>query len=342
MKKKMYLEWVRVIAIVMVILNHSDLYYTFYSNTDNVITFLCSLLVSSICRINVPLFMMVTGALLIPKEEDWKRVLKKRVVRILATLVVFSFFLYCLQCFVWKQSVFSLTDFVRRLIERDIQPSYWYLYEYLGILLVLPFTGILARNMSRGIIKYLLILCGGLKVGLSLTSVLGGFTPAIDLFVLNDSVFYVLMGYYLEDRDEEGRLESLSYGKAGMGILAGILLTSTLVVGDRWIAGEYQEAVLDVFKPVMVILFFIMMKKIGTTCTNRLLQDIIGKLGACVFGIYLVERIGQKVFLPLYLFLCEKTFGVIACSIYVVCIFAFSLCLTLILRKIPGLRRLLG
>ena len=50
-------------------LNHSDLYYTYYTNTDSVLTFSVSLLLSCICRINVPLFMMITGALLIPKPR---------------------------------------------------------------------------------------------------------------------------------------------------------------------------------------------------------------------------------------------------------------------------------
>ena len=70
MNKKLHIEMLRIIAVVMVVLNHSDLYYTYYTNTDSVLTFSVSLLLSCICRINVPLFMMITGALLIPKAES--------------------------------------------------------------------------------------------------------------------------------------------------------------------------------------------------------------------------------------------------------------------------------
>ncbi|MDY5700578.1 MAG: acyltransferase family protein [Lachnospiraceae bacterium] len=342
MKKKVYLEWVRVIAILLVIFNHSDLYYTFYSNTDNLITFICSLLTSTICRINVPLFMMVTGALLISREEDWKMVIKKRVVRMVMVLVLFSFLLYCLQCLVWNQGTFSLINFGQRLMQKDIQPSYWYLYEYLGILLLLPFNRVLARNLSENMIRYLLILCSILKVGGAFANTLGLLVLPIDLFILNDSVFYILMGYYLENRIEESRYSKLSYGTISLGILVGIILTSVLVVGNRQLLGGYQEAVLDVFRPIIVIPFFALIKKMGIACTNKSLQDIIEKIGGCVFGMYLVEHIGQKIFLPLYLVLCEKTFGVIACCIYVMCIFAFSLSLTLVLRKVPGVKYLLG
>lgn len=89
MNKKLHIEMLRIIAVVMVVLNHSDLYYTYFTNTDSVLTFSVSLLLSCICRINVPLFMMITGALLIPKAESWSVIFKKRISRMLVVLVAF-------------------------------------------------------------------------------------------------------------------------------------------------------------------------------------------------------------------------------------------------------------
>ena len=54
MNRKLHIEMLRIMAVVMVVLNHSDLYYTYYTNTDSVLTFSVSLLLSCICRINVP------------------------------------------------------------------------------------------------------------------------------------------------------------------------------------------------------------------------------------------------------------------------------------------------
>ena len=76
MTKKIHIEWIRIIAIVLVVVNHSDLYYTFYTNTENEITYIVSLFISSICKANVPLFMMVTGAILLPKEEGFQQIFK--------------------------------------------------------------------------------------------------------------------------------------------------------------------------------------------------------------------------------------------------------------------------
>ena len=94
MNRKLHIEMLRIIAVVMVVLNHSDLYYTYYTNTDSVLTFSVSLLLSCICRINVPLFMMITGALLIPKAESWSVIFKKRISRMLVVLVAFSALMY--------------------------------------------------------------------------------------------------------------------------------------------------------------------------------------------------------------------------------------------------------
>ena len=166
----------RIIAVVMVVLNHSDLYYTYYTNTDSVLTFFVSLLLSCICRINVPLFMMITGALLIPKAESWSVIFKKRISRMLVVLVAFSALMYGLQCFAWNQDTFSAMAFAEKLLKNEIQTSYWYLYEYIGILMMLPFLGAIARNVDLDCMKYFLGLGLIIKVGMSIAGQFTGYS----------------------------------------------------------------------------------------------------------------------------------------------------------------------
>ena len=166
----------RIIAVVMVVLNHSDLYYTYYTNTDSVFTFSVSLLLSCIGRINVPLFMMITGALLIPKAESWSVIFKKRISRMLVVLVAFSALMYGLQCFAWNQDTFSAMAFVEKLLKNEIQTSYWYLYEYIGILMMLPFLGAIARNVDLDCMKYFLGLVLIIKVGMSIVGQFTGYS----------------------------------------------------------------------------------------------------------------------------------------------------------------------
>lgn len=339
--KKLHIEMLRIIAVVMVVLNHSDLYYTYYTNTDNIFTFTVSLLVSCICKVNVPLFMMITGALLIPKAEDWKIILKKRVSRMVIVLVGFSALIYGLKCFAWHQDIFSVEGFVRKLLTGEIQTSYWYLYEYIGILMMLPFLGVIARNIDRNCVKYFAIIGMIFKIGLPIVSFVTGYSFSLNLFVLENSVFYVLMGYFAERIITDEQCEQIAYWKIAGGLITSIVITAGLVLIDKNRNGEYHEYILNMLTPAMVLFIYMGTRKIFIQHHPVKTAGIISCLGSCAFGVYLLEHIGQKVFLNLYLWLTEKTYGIIACSVYVICISVSCFVCTMILKKVKIMRKLL-
>lgn len=120
--------------------------------------------------------MMITGALLIPKAESWSVIFKKRISRMLVVLVAFSALMYGLLCFAWNQDTFSAMAFVEKLLKNEIQTSYWYLYEYIGILMMLPFLGAIARNVDLDCMKYFLGLGLIIKVGMSIVGQFTGYS----------------------------------------------------------------------------------------------------------------------------------------------------------------------
>lgn len=73
--KRVYYEWIRLIACFFVIFNHLKGYRLFMNASGVKQMFYMSL--SVITKINVPLFFMVSGALLLEKQEDILTVLKK-------------------------------------------------------------------------------------------------------------------------------------------------------------------------------------------------------------------------------------------------------------------------
>lgn len=70
MKKKYHLEVIRILAILMVMYNHSAAFMSF-SNQSGV-EYAISFLFSMVCKGAVPLFFMVSGALLLGKNESGK------------------------------------------------------------------------------------------------------------------------------------------------------------------------------------------------------------------------------------------------------------------------------
>ena len=337
--KKLHIEWVRIIAIIMVVLNHSDLFYTFYTNTDNIITFSSSLLISSICKVNVPLFIMVTGALLIPKTESWKEIIKNRVNRIFIVLFVASGIIYLLECFLWNQEVFSIGNFVSLFLRKEIQISYWYLYEYIGILLILPIIGTMLRNMNDDTMKYCIGLAFLIKVGGGLVNFFIGYSIPFSCFIVSDSVFYLIIGYYLENRIVDAAYEKMSFRKIVIAEVGCIVATILMVLWGKSKQGGYQEYVLSILTPVLSMLLFIQIKKMCLRQKENKVTEIVSFLGSCTFGVYLIERIGQRVFLNFYLWLCGQTYGVFACAVYVVCILTFSVIVIGILKKNKFIRK---
>ena len=84
MKKKYYLEVIRILAILMVMYNHSAAFMSF-SNQSGV-EYAISFLFSMVCKGAVPLFFMVSGALLLGKNESGKDLFQKRILRMILVL----------------------------------------------------------------------------------------------------------------------------------------------------------------------------------------------------------------------------------------------------------------
>lgn len=336
--KKLHIEWIRIIAIIMVVLNHSDLFYTFYTNTDNAITFLGSLFVSAICKVNVPLFIMITGALLIPKAESWQIIVKKRIVRIFTVLFVCSVMIYMLECFLWHQETFSVGNFIDLFLRQEIQISYWYLYEYIGILLLIPILGFMLRSMDSNTMKYCVNLALFIKVGIEFVNFFTDYNLPFGFFLINDSVFYVIMGYYLENRMEDCEYDAVSYKKIILVQIGCILTTMLLVIADKKIYGAWHEGVLSMLTPISTVCIYMLLKKSCFHEKENNFSRWIRFLGSCTFGVYLIERIGQRIFLNFYIWLCNKTFGLLACSVYVICILGFGFAVIGCLKKSKFIR----
>ena len=155
--------------------------------------------VSILCKIAVPIFFMITGALLLKKEEPLRMLFVKHVLIFSLILQVVSLIYYIVLCDGW-----SVGDFIRRVYSRNITTGLWYLYSYLGILLILPFLRKLV--MVLGEQDYIYLFAGRI--------ILVGLFPIVAFLIemghlaLNrdfsaviftaDNLFYVLLGYYCE------------------------------------------------------------------------------------------------------------------------------------------------
>lgn len=177
---------------------------------------------------------------------------------------------------------------------------------------MLPFLGAIARNVGLDCMKYFLGLGLIVKVGVSMIGQFTGYSMPMSFFVLQNNVFYVLLGYFLERAVSTEKCRQLSGWKLSAGLAMSVIVAAVMVIADRKLSGEYHESVLNLMIPLMACAVYLGVRRFFVMHTNIRGAGIIACLGSCAFGVYLLEHIGQKLFLKLYLQLAERTFGIFA------------------------------
>lgn len=336
-KKKIYLEVIRIIAVLLVIFNHTD-GFSYYTVPGNIVTHAYSFILAILCRMAVPLFFMVSGALLLGKEESLSELFRKRIVRMVIVLTAATAFYYVFDGIMGRIEAPGVGDFIFRLLTNGVRDSFWFLYSYIGVLLLLPFFRKLAPFCDKKLIVYLIGLRVLTDLVMPMLSLGAEMNVSLSLGFVGDYYYYMLLGYCL-DKEEQQRIKT---GKLPFVLVLLVALSGILMYGIKGIVGTYQVAALDSFVFLMAPITFVMIKEwIGETVKDGRQERWILTFGSCVFGIYLFDNFLRWQLLPAYLFLSEKTVGVLANSVYVLLTFLGGFIYTWILKKIPVIRRYL-
>lgn len=231
-----YLEWLRLFACLAVVLIHC-----FTTLLDNATVADVGVpralgwteLLVVLCRWAVPVFLMITGALLLDpgREVGWPRV-RAYFTRIAAVLLTFG------TLFALMELVFELRSFTPAIIPTSVMnvlqgrswAHLWYLYDLLGVYLLLPLLRpFVAGAGRRDLERMLLILFLFSLVVPTVNSALG---LSLDTLVwLGSSVFYVLLGWYLRSYDVSSG-PACALGAVGTVVTAGIAAFGILSNGS--------------------------------------------------------------------------------------------------------------
>ena len=151
MKRTIYLDILKIIAIVGVVLNHSY----WYLSSNNLLSYSVKTFILLAVKFAVPVFLMVSGALLLHKKDSFKNIFCKRILRVLVPLIVITI--------IW--SIFDKKNLMRLpiyLVELDVNngaPYWgWYIYVLIAIYLVLPFLQKMVKDFKDNDYKMFIIL----------------------------------------------------------------------------------------------------------------------------------------------------------------------------------------
>lgn len=347
-KRFVYLDILRIVAIFLVIFNHIAGYYL-YMYEESIINTWFYMTLTMITRINVPIFFMISGSLLLEKEESIISILKKRVSRIILVIIIFSAELYLINGY---HENYGIIDFFVKVLAGKIHYSYWYLYAYLGFLLMLPYLRKIADSLEKKDFAYFL----------SLHFIMCTIIPIIDYLFLNNygfsftnkfklplmaekAIFYPLIGYYLDKKVDIKNLKKDNIIFLLLMASLGITISNAFTFYQGVKVGFTQDFV-ELFDYVTTIFVFIFIKylfvKKGFLKNNQKLTNIISEIGILTFGMYLLDPCLREILYKPFLMLLSPIYGELIVS-FMWCLFSMTICgfVTYILKKFTFFSKLI-
>lgn len=299
-QKKVYLEIIRIFAIFFVIYVHTGMDAAeHYQTTQNHFSYGLSLVFYSIAQVSVPLFFLISGAVLLHKEESFKNVLLHRALRIFLIILLFGLVQYAYFYYLNPEIGFSISVFFKLVYSTNVITQYWYLRCYFALMLILLFVRMLAHSMKNPHFWYLFGLFFLLEGILPIIEYLWGNSRiALSIPFMENSLLYPLLGYYIAQRSGE-----LFYRKKILLLtnLAGLCaLCTNIVVAFMAHRQRGNAESLEGMTALLALVIFIDIRALcyyasrstrpiyhGTF--SQVLCKSICFIGGGVFGVYLLE-----------------------------------------------------
>ncbi|MCI8800081.1 acyltransferase family protein [Acetatifactor muris] len=340
--KTVYFEILRLIAIFGVLFCHtgrSGIHH--YLETDNRFNYWFGIFAVSVAQYCIPLFFMITGALLLKRQESISYVLRHRVLRIVCVIVLAALFQYLWRLRGQPGLGFDRKLYFQMVYEGSAAGQHWFLYAYLSFLLILPFLQRLVKVIpARSWFIYLFIIW---EIIYGLFPIIAyyqewGSTP-LELSMFGDAVLYSMLGYFVECCTEDffykGKNVFWTF------IIVSLLVAGTMYMNHTTLDGHYA-AYGSALAPVFSFLIYITVRYI---CCHWRCPVILEKgflfAGSGVFGVYLMEGPLRETFYFIYLVLNTRIYSYPATFVWIFTCIVTGILITNLLKKVPVIGKLL-
>lgn len=358
----LWLEALRIIAAFLVIVNHTNS-DVFQASHPGQLTWHLSILWYYVSKLAVPVYVMITGGLMLSRQDSWKKIFA-RVLRVVIALVCASYVYFLYDAWVnwglWPRAL-RLDILLGQILRMEITDGFWYLYFYLAVLLTMPLWQWLHRRMTQQQRLMLIAYCFALNAALPL---IGHYVPRLSLLE-NPLLPYIPLGYlgllfagdqvmhHLDIRKRTGLYAAIAFVAA---LLMAWLLTwleyGCVSPGEKyWFMDHRMVPALPVIVEAISVMVLAKCMGEGAKAENTPVGQpdqrsfgsrAVAELGGCAFGIYLAQDLliaetEKRLFLPL----CAQLPPMVAVLIWEVAVFAVALVAIWLLRRIPLFRRIL-
>lgn len=357
-RPKTHIDMIKIVAIFMVLYNHTGFNgYALYRLELEQPWHWLILAHSLFIRIAVPLFFMCSGALLLGKEESYKKVFFHRFLRFAIMLAVASFIVYAmnnrgvnsLASFISILNWNTARDFFIHLYTNGISYAFWYLYSYLGYMLMLPLIRKIAPNMKRNDFVWIIVTFMIAQIIPIIDYMLFhgevSHTTEISFFVKTKYVIFPLTGYYLENKMEKRQFTSEAF--VGLICLSVLSIGVSLVLVDwsyeatgSW-TSYIAECCLNVFTIIPAITVYYGLKLLSPSSdAHPRFAKVMSVIADCTFGVYLFELLLRQHTLFIFQFLQPYVGTFWAGWLQILCACAIGVVLTFIWKIAVGLLKM--
>lgn len=243
----------------------------------------------SLSRWCVPLFVMISGTLLLnnEKNESIQKFYKKRASKILIpTLAWTLIFLLWLTVKSLYKDINLSDNFIKLILNGEIYYHLWYVYMLVGLYAFTPFIRTLVINLTKKELKLLLLLTFSLSISNEIVSIIFEIEDTYFLVKFLSYVPYFIFGHYIFKYPVRFKYISLFSL-----LLISFLSTFSLFWVSATNASSYQYYFYN-YLSINVVVMSIILFMIGSQFfENKKIGNILSQVEKNSFGIYLIHPI---------------------------------------------------
>lgn len=330
--KYIFIELLRILAAFLVIVNHTN--SEIFLDRGPSITWIASLTYFFMSKMAVPIFVIISGYLMLNKCDDYNKHLK-RVRRILLVILIFSLPYYVNAVGV---SGFRLKEYLITILGSSVTNAYWYIYFYAGILVMMPFLQKFFCALEKKDFHVFFLMSAIFYMAWPL---IVHYIPSLkisenfEISIFESYLCLLFVGGYFR-----------KYGfpkiKTKVYVFVYIMCLIFNVIATyfeyRVNSGWYLFFDNRDFLPIVLqsICIFAIFSKIRMP---EKLISVVKCIGGCTFGIYLLSDLLIDKLRFLYDKLCESgLYSLVAVVIFEIIIFGVGFVITYAMKKIPFIK----
>ncbi|WP_265504949.1 acyltransferase [Providencia rustigianii] len=345
MTKKNYIHdginVLKVLSIFGVILFHVSLEYGKYGNPG----WLSSMTYTAISRYCVPVFFMISGAMILGKNDTIKEFFIKRINKIFIPLVAWSLIYYFFFSWILGNDI-TIKGILISLLVKPAAIHLWFLYAIIGFYLIALMYMYIREDKKKIIFAYYT----------SIWFLIGSLVPFIRVYIpsipwdlgtpyfynetyqlLNYSGYFIA-GYLLLNVTtirNRSYLSIFTFIASAIAMLFLFILDSTKAQSTIQYAGEFRYPLSAI---MAFSIFFLFANK--ESFHNKKISNIISKIADVTFGIYLCHVIIITGVVHFIIPILDPSYAIVYIPLLTILIFICGYCFTSLIKKVYFLKRI--